>query len=116
MTLGSGINGEVYTHLLFSPKVGRRSQHGIIMTRTEAEGKSGGLTWVLTHVGAFLYTQRLSLTGVLPSDRVIMLMDVLILSEEEEREGGEGLLFSTSCLWRKSRQARWMLQTCSNDA
>lgn len=51
------------------------------------------------------------LTGVLPSDRVVMLSDILILSEEEEeREGGEGLLFSTSCLWRKSRQARWILQ------
>lgn len=51
------------------------------------------------------------LTGVLPSDRVVMLIDILILSEEEEeREGGEGLLFSTSCLWRKSRQARWILQ------
>lgn len=44
-----------------------------------------------------------------------MLMDVLILSEEEEREGGEGLRFSVSCLCRKSRQARWMLQTrCIN--
>lgn len=53
---------------------------------------------------------RTTLTGVLPSDRVVMLMDVLILSQdEEEREGGEGLLFSTSCLCRKSRHARWML-------
>lgn len=48
-----------------------------------------------------------------------MLMDmdmlVLILSEEEESEGGEGLRFSVSCLWRKSRQVRWMLQTrCMN--
>lgn len=49
------------------------------------------------------------LTGVLPSDRVVMLIDMLIFSEEEEREGGEGLLFSTSCLWRKSRHARWIL-------
>lgn len=59
-----------------------------------------------------IHRQRPGLTGVLPSERVAMLMDVLILSEEEEeREGGEGLLFSASCLWRKSRQARWMLQT-----
>lgn len=48
------------------------------------------------------------LTGVLPSDRVNMLIDMLILSEEE-RDGGEGLLFSTSCRCRKSRQARWIL-------
>ena len=45
---------------------------------------------------------------MLPTDRVVMLIDVLILSDED-REGGEGLLFSTSCLCRKSRQARWML-------
>lgn len=51
------------------------------------------------------------LTGVLPSDRVVMLIDMLIFSDEEEREGGEGLLFSNSCLWRKSRHARWILQT-----
>ena len=58
------------------------------------------------------------LTGVLPSDRVVMLIDMLILSEEE-REGGEGLLFSASCLWRKSRQARWILHvetTCKHKA
>lgn len=54
---------------------------------------------------------RTRLTGVLPSDRVVMLIDMLILSQdEEEREGGEGLRFSTSCLWRKSRHARWMLR------
>ncbi len=50
----------------------------------------------------------MGLTGVLPSDRVVMLMDALILSED--REGGEGLLFSRiSCVCRKSRQSCWML-------
>lgn len=52
---------------------------------------------------------RAGLTGVLPSDRVAMLMDVLILSED--REGGEGLLFSRiSCVCRKSCQSCWILR------
>lgn len=53
-----------------------------------------------------------ALTGVLLSEKVFMLMDLLILSED--REGGEGLRLS-SCSWcrswrcRYSRHARWML-------
>ncbi len=52
--------------------------------------------------------KRAGLTGVLPSDRVVMLIDALSLSED--REGGEGLLFSRiSCVCRKSRQSCWIL-------
>lgn len=53
------------------------------------------------------------LTGVLLSEKVFMLMDLLILSEE--RDGGEGLRLSScswcgrSWRWRYSRHARWML-------
>lgn len=48
------------------------------------------------------------LTGVLLSEKVFMLMELLILSED--REGGEGLRLP-SCSWRcrYCRHARWML-------
>lgn len=86
----------------------RRGQRPEGSIKAEAALLSGFFrsVWVWKkHVGG-----RTRLTGVLPSDRVVMLIDMLILSQdEEEREGGEGLLFSTSCLWRKSRHARWML-------
>lgn len=55
-----------------------------------------------------------ALTGVLLSEKVFMLMDLLILSEE--RDGGEGLRLS-SCSWAGrswrcwySRHARWILR------
>lgn len=64
------------------------------------------------HTNSFRREMRAGLTGVLPSDRVAMLMDVLILSED--REGGEGLLFSRiSCVCRKSCQSCWILTTCA---
>lgn len=55
----------------------------------------------------------LGLTGVQPSDRVVMLTEVLILSEEES-ERGEGLRFSRiSCPCRNSCQAGWTLSIIS---
>ena len=57
--------------------------------------------------------RRHALTGVLLSEKVFMLTELLSLSEDTE--GGDGLLFSTgSCRCRYSRHARWMLPKNNN--